>query len=1215
MEELVLRIIGYDMISKVLYGIGSSMDDMGKQGDGVFGRLRGGLNSISSAAAGVAGVFGGVFLGFVGGAALAIKSAAEFDSDVTLLVTHAGMAANQVDAMKQGLLALAPVVGFTADELAKAVYWIESEASGHISTASALQIQKAAAETAQMAHADLSDTTRTLAVIVGTMYPQALQNSTAATSAANDAAGVLNATVGHGVMTMDEMNAALRTGILPLAQNLGVTFPQVGAAIDVFTEAGYRGGQAGTALRNMMTFMTGSSSTAAKALQTLGLTNAQLLDTMRGPDGLVGALQLIHDHLQNVNKDAQVGLIDQIFGRTRGGASAIDLINHLGNIRDNLKFITSDAATFGEKWYTYTQTTVFQTNSVKDSLDALRIMVGEALEPAFQRVLAVIGPIIAQFAVWASAHPDLIAKVFTLGTAVSGLGAGVFGLIALVTRLGPMLLSGPGLALAAITFALYLVVTNMDAVKDAAQRLVEWWNANLSPVFDNLASSIQKTFGPALDTARGDLDRFAGWFSTTGVDNIQKFVRWLGTDFFPQLVDIFHRVSQVVLNDLVPAFERMADWVGAHVVPLLERFSNWFVHDVMPAMGAFISWTGSTVVPALTNLALSFAAIATWLGEHLIPLFATLVGSPIVWVIEQLGSHFWIVEAALTPIIAKLIIMQTMNLVGWFTGMIGSVVNFGRSLYDVGYGASAAEEGVKGLLGRMANFGVMGAVIGAQMGGIREAVVDGVAGIAAGFGGPWGMMIAGGIVGIDQLIQHWGEFSQQAMDNRAFEAAEQNLNNLSQTSNTDLQAMLTDADKAQAMVSKIGDAARQVGQTALADMAANFTSGANTSVVALQTILSSANEILGDKFAHIVAQSGIDMEKSFKTGQSSAEDTFNALKQGIDDWYSLTTGDQAKLKAAWQNYYTDLERQQLASDTDAFNRETNFKNYMIDHYTAIGQQRGLIGKQLDSFVNSNVQNEIEHFEKLHPEIANANKEFKDQAAYVGTDADKFAKLSPQVQQDVLDMQNDAGALKRVNDLASSLGINLPIAATGMSNLDKFMANIPPILPPSVQQLQNLVNTWNQTGKTGGPKPPPGVTSVDPSGDLSKLLGGAEGAKVTGPTMMWVGEGNDTEWVVPQHKVPPWMVPYLDAAVGSGAGGAPPPTGGGGSMAFASSMEVGGMNDAVTYLRQIANILSQQQANDVVVRHPATGTQSMLNAIIDQSQTRRRQGIKGGYTNS
>src|SRR4029077_7724354 len=271
-------------------------------------------------------------------------------------------------------------------------------------------------------------------------------------------------------------------------------------------------------------------------LKELGLTNADLLDTLRGPDGLVGALQLIHDHLQTVSSDAQVGLIDQIFGRTRGGASAIDLINHLGNIRDNLKYINADAANFATNWYTYTQTTVFQTQSVKASVNALAIIVGEALEPAFQRVLGVIGPIIAKFAIWAEAHPDLIAKVVTLVLAVSGLGAAFFGTISVVTRIAALLLSGPGIAFAIFAGIIYLLVTRMDEVRDAGGKLVAWFDKNLKPKFEALGASIEKNVVPPLATiGKAFVDMLpvigaiGGYFAGAMLDGIKYISDHFGT--------------------------------------------------------------------------------------------------------------------------------------------------------------------------------------------------------------------------------------------------------------------------------------------------------------------------------------------------------------------------------------------------------------------------------------------------------------------------------------------------------------------------------------------------------------------------------------------------------------------------------------------------------------------------------------------------------------
>src|SRR5262249_53900441 len=116
-------------------------------------------------------------------------------------------------------------------------------------------------------------------------------------SGASDAMGQLNAIVGAGNMRMQDLVGAISTGILPAAQNFGLSLRDVGAALATLTDLGTPAQEAATRLRMTFSMMGAPSHEAAKQLATIGLTSTELGDKMRGPGGLVSALQTLQDHL------------------------------------------------------------------------------------------------------------------------------------------------------------------------------------------------------------------------------------------------------------------------------------------------------------------------------------------------------------------------------------------------------------------------------------------------------------------------------------------------------------------------------------------------------------------------------------------------------------------------------------------------------------------------------------------------------------------------------------------------------------------------------------------------------------------------------------------------------------------------------------------------------------------------------------------------------
>ncbi|HET9848678.1 MAG TPA: phage tail tape measure protein [Candidatus Dormibacteraeota bacterium] len=87
----------------------------------------------------------------VGGAA-AVKMAGDYESATNRLVTSAGESRKNLDLVRQGTLDMAGQVGFSANDLAKAMYVVES---GGQHGAAGLEVLRAAAEGAKAENSDL----------------------------------------------------------------------------------------------------------------------------------------------------------------------------------------------------------------------------------------------------------------------------------------------------------------------------------------------------------------------------------------------------------------------------------------------------------------------------------------------------------------------------------------------------------------------------------------------------------------------------------------------------------------------------------------------------------------------------------------------------------------------------------------------------------------------------------------------------------------------------------------------------------------------------------------------------------------------------------------------------------------------------------------------------------------------------------------------------
>ena len=193
-------------------------------------RVAAGGKSISSAGHSMSSLS----LPLLGAATVSIKEAVDFQSAMTLINTQAGAGTQEVTKLSQAVLKLAPAVGTGPTELAEALFPIESVG---LRGAKAMEVLKVATEGARVGHADLATTTD---VLVG-----ALKVADLAAHGLAATMGLLNATVGGGKLHMEDLTAALGTGVLPAAKGVGLGLRDVGAGLDVMVGLGITGDRRG----------------------------------------------------------------------------------------------------------------------------------------------------------------------------------------------------------------------------------------------------------------------------------------------------------------------------------------------------------------------------------------------------------------------------------------------------------------------------------------------------------------------------------------------------------------------------------------------------------------------------------------------------------------------------------------------------------------------------------------------------------------------------------------------------------------------------------------------------------------------------------------------------------------------------------------------------------------------------------------------------------
>lgn len=380
--------------------------------------LMGGLVKGVAAAGAVIGTV------LAGAAVESERWASQFQTDMTMIHTQAGQWQEDIKGMSASLEAMAPAVGMGPDELAKSLYHVESAG---FTGAHALDMVRQAAELAQVGGANLEDTTQAVIASMAAFGDQGL-------SAAN-AVSILNAVVGSGDMRMEGLASAMSTGILPAARVVGLSLTDVGAALATITDNATPPEEAATRLRMTFSLLEHQSGAASKALEGIGITQGQLGNDLRQPNGLLVAVQDLKDHLEASGKTAteQGQIIMEAFGGGRSSSTIMTLLSEFDRFKSKYQAITDGANNFGAAWEATQQNTQFQWQQMEAEVKTLGIVAGSALLPLTNSLMRFVLPELQQFSVWMtgpgqqglqsfSAHAQGVSNA--LGIMVSGLRAG-----------------------------------------------------------------------------------------------------------------------------------------------------------------------------------------------------------------------------------------------------------------------------------------------------------------------------------------------------------------------------------------------------------------------------------------------------------------------------------------------------------------------------------------------------------------------------------------------------------------------------------------------------------------------------------------------------------------------------------------------------------------------------------------------------------------------
>lgn len=276
---------------------------------------------------------------------------------------------------------------------------------------------------------------------------------------------------------------------------------QVAAMAATYSRLGVEAGVAANAIKaqfsSILTASTGQNKKYNEVLKTIGLTSQQLADILQQPNGAVNAVLLLNEKMSQLKGASQAIALSTFYGNNYNDTIGL-AVNRTDLLAKAFKNAGDDAAATAKsqkEWNAVTESTSFQMQAAKASLNNIAITFGQAVLPAVVSLLSAVTPLVNKFAEFARANPEIV----KIGVAVAGIAAVAAPVVitvgAMVAAFGAMApVAGTIAAVTAAVAATAAGITVLVRVTQAAiPAMAAGWN-NLRNFAANAAKGIYTAF-------------------------------------------------------------------------------------------------------------------------------------------------------------------------------------------------------------------------------------------------------------------------------------------------------------------------------------------------------------------------------------------------------------------------------------------------------------------------------------------------------------------------------------------------------------------------------------------------------------------------------------------------------------------------------------------------------------------------------------------------
>lgn len=321
-----------------------------------------------------------VTLPLAAGAAVALRMGTDFETTFTRMQGLAGVAASEVDGLRQTVLDLSGETARSPQELAEALYFIRSAGlEGDV----AIQALDASARAAAVGLGETSAVADAVTSAVNSYGSESLS--------AAQATDVLVAAVREGKGEAEAMAPQLGR-LLPIASELGVEFGEVAGGLAYLTRGNGDAAQSATQLQGILQKLIRPSEQARTELAGVGL-SADQIRTVVAEQGLLPALQLLDQKLVAGSES-----FGRVFDDSEAFTGSLALLRGEGEEAAGvIDSVTNSTGDLSQAFAGLEGTDAFRAKQALSELQTAAIEASAQMAPALTNIVSGVGEVVGAF--------------------------------------------------------------------------------------------------------------------------------------------------------------------------------------------------------------------------------------------------------------------------------------------------------------------------------------------------------------------------------------------------------------------------------------------------------------------------------------------------------------------------------------------------------------------------------------------------------------------------------------------------------------------------------------------------------------------------------------------------------------------------------------------------------------------------------------------------